>query len=193
MSAQSFIFTLEEFAKELISLVDAVERIYCYHQHLLHRTLWPIRLMSWAGGIIKSLFRHKPPGIRRKTLNIRKSLGAYNLIIRHDRQLIIPSPAYMIPQHRLAHPSFPKIRPHAPDTLQTPSRDKLSFWGKVNQTLWTIGKRLKERDTKYAIKAGMATALLASPAFIDATRHTFVAYWGDWALISVRPRYYIFC
>ena len=45
-----------------------------------------------------------------------------------------------------------------------------------------------ERDTKFAIKAGMATAILASPAFIDSTRPTFVAFFGDWALISVsRP------
>lgn len=43
-----------------------------------------------------------------------------------------------------------------------------------------------ERDIKYAIKAGMATALLASPAFFDATRPIFLRYNGDWALVSVR-------
>jgi hypothetical protein len=32
----------------------------------------------------------------------------------------------------------------------------------------------------------MATALLAAPAFFDATRPMFVELWGDWALISVR-------
>jgi len=57
--------------------------------------------------------------------------------------------------------------------------------GKFKQILWIIGKRLKERDTKYAIKAGLATTLLAFPAFLESTRPTFVAYWGDWALISV--------
>lgn len=94
--------------------------------------------------------------------------------------------AYMIPEHRRPHPSFPKIRPHAPDTMQTPSRRQLSFLGKLKQSMWAIGKRLKEGDAKYAIKAGMATAILAAPAFFDATRPTFVKYWGDWALISVR-------
>lgn len=103
--------------------------------------------------------------------------------------------AYIIPEHRRTHPSFPKIRPHAPDTMQTPSRRQLSFSGKFKQSLWAIGKRLKERDTKYAFKAGMATAMLAAPAFFDATRPTFVAYWGDWALISARflPFFSKFC
>jgi hypothetical protein len=44
---------------------------------------------------------------------------------------------------------------------------------------------MNERDTKFAIKAGMATAVLAAPAFIDSTRSTFVDFFGDWALISV--------
>lgn len=44
---------------------------------------------------------------------------------------------------------------------------------------------MKERDIKFALKAGMATAILAAPAFFDVTRPIFVDYWGDWALISV--------
>ena len=51
--------------------------------------------------------------------------------------------------------------------------------------LWVAGRRLTERDSKFAIKAGMATSLLALPAFLESTRPTFVEYWGDWALISV--------
>ncbi len=50
--------------------------------------------------------------------------------------------------------------------------------------LWATGKRMGERDIKYAVKAGMATALLASPAFFDNTRQWFLEYQGDWALIS---------
>lgn len=44
---------------------------------------------------------------------------------------------------------------------------------------------MKERDVKFATKAGMATALLAAPAFFDATRPFFLQNWGEWALISV--------
>ena len=98
--------------------------------------------------------------------------------------------AYIIPEHRASHPFFPKVRPHAPNTIQTPSRDKLSFWRKMKHTIWEIGIRLTERNAKYAIKAGMATAILSAPAFFDVTRPTFVQYNGDWALISVRDVYF---
>ncbi|KAF9531596.1 Fusaric acid resistance protein-like-domain-containing protein [Crepidotus variabilis] len=150
-----FIFTLQEFAKELISLVDAVERVYCYERSLLlHRPIW-LKVFFWTRDTFSSVFRRKAT-----------------------------EGPYMIPRNRLAQPWFPKIRPHAPDTILTPPRNQLSFIGKVGQTIWSILTRLGERDTKFAIKAGMATALLATPAFIESTRPTFVEYYGDWALIS---------
>jgi hypothetical protein len=92
----------------------------------------------------------------------------------------------MIPTERRIPTFFPKIRPHAPNTIQTPPRSKLTYIGRIKQSLWTIGARLKERDLKYAVKAGMATAMLAMPAFFDATRPIFTEYRGEWALISVR-------
>ena len=91
----------------------------------------------------------------------------------------------MIPRPRRVQPLFPKIRPHAPDTLQTPPHHQLSWFGRLKRMLWAVGRRLRERDTKFAIKTGMATSLLALPAFLEPTRPTFVEYWGDWALISV--------
>jgi hypothetical protein len=48
-----------------------------------------------------------------------------------------------------------------------------------------MSKRLGERDAKFAIKAGMAIAMLAAPAFIEPTRPIFVEYRGEWALVSV--------
>lgn len=94
--------------------------------------------------------------------------------------------AYLIPEHRITHPGFPKIKPHAPNTVQTPARDNLPFIGRVKQSLWVAGARMQEQDIKFAIKAGMATATLAAPAFFDTTRPFFIRHWGDWALISVR-------
>ena len=61
----------------------------------------------------------------------------------------------------------------------------MSFTGRMKQRLWAFGNRLTERDAKYAIKTGMATAILAAPAFFDSTRPIFIRYYGDWALISV--------
>lgn len=103
-----------------------------------------------------------------------------------------PLAAYFIPQPAHRAVSFPKVRPHAPNTIQTPARSELSFIGKVKQSIWFLGARLQEQDLKYAFKAGMATAVLAAPAFFDATRPTFVQYRGEWALISVRPPVYVY-
>lgn len=83
-------------------------------------------------------------------------------------------------------PKFPKVKPHAPNTMQTPSRASLSLAGRMKQAFWELGARLKEPDIKYAFKAGLATAMLASFAFFDATRPWFVKYRGEWALVSVR-------
>jgi hypothetical protein len=44
---------------------------------------------------------------------------------------------------------------------------------------------LRDHDVKYAVKTGLATAVLAAPAFIQKTRPTFMEYRGEWALISV--------
>jgi hypothetical protein len=37
---------------------------------------------------------------------------------------------------------------------------------------------------RYSFKVGVGTAILAIPAFIDATRPLFVRWRGEWALIS---------
>ncbi len=93
---------------------------------------------------------------------------------------------------RIAY-SFPKVRPHAPDTVQTPSRVGLSLWRRFQLSLWTFGGRLQDHDVKYAVKTGMATAMLAAPAFIEATRPTFMEYRGEWALISVSSDVVVCC
>jgi hypothetical protein len=85
--------------------------------------------------------------------------------------------------------SFPKVRPHAPDTVQTPSHAGLSAWRRFQLFLWAVGARLRDHDVKYAVKTGLATAVLAAPAFIVQTRPTFMEYRGEWALISVSARF----
>ncbi|KAJ7590150.1 Fusaric acid resistance protein-like-domain-containing protein [Mycena floridula] len=162
-----FIFTLQEFARELVSLIDAMERIYTIEQERLSWLGWlqQLFLASWQG--LKNVGKPRKsrrPGVKRRKTGLTRRLSSY-----------------MKPRSR---PSFPKVRPHAPNTIQTPAWSNLTFIGKIKQSLWTIGTRLRERDTKYAIKTGIACALLAAPAFFDSTRPIFTAYWGDWALIS---------
>ncbi|KAF9063974.1 Fusaric acid resistance protein-like-domain-containing protein [Rhodocollybia butyracea] len=161
-----FIFTLQEFAREMAMLVDAMERIYAIEQERLTWSRWTSRLYdavkkSWTTGRLDGSGPNvKKGGLRKRISRI------------------------IVPQQRSFRPVFPKVTPHAPDTIQTPSRKNLNFIGRMKQGIWSLGKRLNERDTKFAVKAGMATAILAAPAFFDYTRAFFVKYYGDWALIS---------
>ncbi|EGO00416.1 hypothetical protein SERLA73DRAFT_52646 [Serpula lacrymans var. lacrymans S7.3] len=135
-----FIFTLQEFARELASLVDAMRRIYGTEQDRMVRGTW------WQRHVVHT--------------------------------------AYINSSHRHRKVWFPKVQPHAPNTIQTPHPSNLTVIGRVERSLWELGARLKEHDLKYAFKAGMATAMLAAPAFFDSTRPVFMEYRGEWALIS---------
>lgn len=71
-SFYSFIFTLQEFAKELISLVDAIERIYCYERKLLLRDWWWMRFFTRVKRGFAVMFNIA--GNNNNSLSIRKRL-----------------------------------------------------------------------------------------------------------------------
>jgi hypothetical protein len=157
-------------------------RIYVIEQRREAR-----RWRNWFAKVrparVDSIAAQKKPSIREKrrlkhhlcmSIQLSRTKGVFNSLIAH----------VFIPQHYRHKVSFPKVQPHAPNTIQTPRRSDLSFMGRVKQRLWAFGARMKERDMKYAIKAGMATAMLAAPAFIEATRPLFMTFRGEWALIS---------
>ncbi|KAI0652901.1 Fusaric acid resistance protein-like-domain-containing protein [Cubamyces menziesii] len=162
-----YIFTLQEFARELISLVDAMGRVCSIERaNAAHNGLWgrfkdAMLLSCGSRSAMRRTTREK------RSRSIRKRLSA--LFVNQQ-------------PHRAV--SFPKVTPHAPNTIQTPARENLTFIGRVKQSLWALGARLKQQDMKYAFKTGMATAILAAPAFFEVTRPIFVEYRGEWALIS---------
>jgi hypothetical protein len=86
--------------------------------------------------------------------------------------------------HRLQPPLFPRTQRDERGTLLTPGPEGLSLIARIYQSTWKLGARLTEPDMKYAIKTGLAGAMLAAPAFIDRTRPIFLEYKGEWALIS---------
>ncbi|OAX36222.1 hypothetical protein K503DRAFT_695534 [Rhizopogon vinicolor AM-OR11-026] len=136
-----FIFTLQEFSGEIISLTDAMRRIYALEQLRADTPSWFTRY-------------------------------------------IVHGPSLLMSAVRLRRLSFPKVQPHAPNTIQTPHPANLTFIGRIKRGLWDFGTTLREPKVKYAFKVGMSTAVLAAPAFFDATRPIFTEYKGEWALIS---------
>ncbi|KZP34451.1 hypothetical protein FIBSPDRAFT_719555 [Athelia psychrophila] len=157
-----FIFTLQEFAQELVSLVDAMHRISSIAHIAAERT--SSRVLSDAYNSVRAI--------------IKRSWKSAKPISRPSIQ-----PAIVM-NRKERKPDFPKVKPHAPNTMQTPSRSDLKFMGRVKQSLWAFGARVQQRDIKHAFKAGMGMAILAAPAFFDSTRPMFMRYRGEWALIS---------
>ncbi|TBU24665.1 Fusaric acid resistance protein-like-domain-containing protein [Dichomitus squalens] len=159
-----FIFTLQEYARELISLVDAMSRICSIE-----------RASAARGGVWRRIKARFGPSLRRQG----DRTGQAKRISMKKR-----FSSYFVPQRPHKAVSFPKVTPHAPNTIQTPAREYLTLMGRVKQSIWALGARLQQQDMKYAFKVGMATAILAAPAFFQETRPLFVEYRGEWALIS---------
>ncbi|KAG8214184.1 hypothetical protein J3R82DRAFT_10973 [Butyriboletus roseoflavus] len=141
-----FIFTLQEFAGELMSLTDAMRRIYAVELARFSRQNW----------------------FRRYLINGPKSLLSYIRTLRERRRSEKAKGAglrristYFNADERHPKVSFPKIRPHAPNTLQTPDRSNLTFVERFLRSLWDLGDQLRDRNINYAFKVGMSTALLA--------------------------------
>ncbi|GJJ06194.1 hypothetical protein Clacol_000383 [Clathrus columnatus] len=155
-----------EFARELLLLVAAVGRIYASERRGYRLRLWNrVRdfLVCFKSGA------RSPPGSPLETKPTDRTLRKrFSTLVRPARKL----------------PHFPKVRPNAPNTIQTPRRETLDLLGRVKQSLWAFGARVREPDIKYAVKTGLATAILASPAFFETTRQIFVDYRGEWALLS---------
>ncbi|KAF8269290.1 Fusaric acid resistance protein-like-domain-containing protein [Lactarius quietus] len=165
-----FIFTMQEFARELISLTVALSRIYAAERPSASSQQQQMVFAFIERALLLSTAREE----------IRARGGVAIGVAAQTAERPIPK---NMEKSRIAY-SFPKVRPHAPDTVQTPSRTGLSLWRRFQLSLWTFGGRLKDHDVKYAVKTGMATAILAAPAFIETTRPTFMEYRGEWALIS---------
>ena len=202
---------MQEFARELISLTVAMSKIYAAERPDLSRR-WLPRISAALASVFCCLrSRIKPPTSesqsRRSDTSVTSKPARRGLhrrictVLIDFSRVMWPVGAGLIDsgitagiltkeKPRIAH-SFPKVRPHAPDTVQTPSHAGLSAWRRFQLSLWAFGARLQDHDVKYAVKTGLATAMLAAPAFIEATRPTFMEYRGEWALISVSAGFFV--
>ncbi|KAF8550630.1 hypothetical protein OG21DRAFT_1478462 [Imleria badia] len=164
-----FIFTLQEFAGELMSLTDAMRRIYAVELARFTRQNWFKRyFINGPKSFLSCIrsFRRRRRSEKTTRASLRRISTYFNADERHPKV------------------SFPKVRPHAPNTLQTPDRSNLTSIERFLRSLWDLGDQLRDRNINYSFKVGMSTALLAAPAFFDATRPIFTEYRGEWALMS---------
>lgn len=157
-----FVFLLEEFSTELNILVRACEVIRKQElqiQESKERVWWK-----------KILYPYKTTTPNRSR---RKEWSQSNSFWRSVYGLFASSTTVM---------NLPSTRAHQENTKQTPLA--MTTRQRFNRFVWKLGQFLKEPETKFAIKAGLGSAILASPAFIKSTRGQFTAYKGQWALVS---------
>lgn len=158
-----FLFLIEEFAKELENLIDALEIIRKDEKHIQEKRYRPFHFRFLSS--VVSFFGCHADRWRRSFKEESFGSAVFALFIRDTPSFSLASP-----------------QRHQPETTQTPvpftKRQKLSF------AVWKLGQFFKQPDTKFAIKTGLGCALLATPAFITSTRPTFTEFQAQWALIS---------
>ncbi|KAF8608644.1 hypothetical protein BDV93DRAFT_433325 [Ceratobasidium sp. AG-I] len=170
-----FIFTLKEFARDLMAFVDVMGAIYLTERKVALED----NTLGWIRRRIMCCIpqkRTRPAWM--SSSNNPQAQGGKRPGLKRRLSTAIPAD----PKNRV--PLFPKVTPHAPNTALRLPREQLSTWNRTKQWFWGLGQWLRQAEIKYSIKTGLSVAILAAPAFIESTRETFVEYRGEWALIS---------
>ncbi|KAK8854671.1 hypothetical protein IAR55_003410 [Kwoniella newhampshirensis] len=150
-----FLFTFEEFAMEMLFLVDTMQEI-----------VDTADITAWDH--IRSVF------MRQRGRQEKKSEYLYKQL-----QKLVP-----IDPSDLQPPLFPRAKRDSAGAVLVPEERMNSTWGRLKQRFWTVGTRLRQPDMRYAIKTGVGGAILAAPAYTEWGRPIFLQYRGEWALIA---------
>ncbi|WVQ95062.1 hypothetical protein IAU59_002154 [Kwoniella sp. CBS 9459] len=150
-----FLFTFEEFAREMLFLLDT-----------MHEIVTAKPMSAWDH--VKSVLMQKRSRKEKKSQYMYKQL-----------QNLVP-----IDPSALQPPPFPKKRRDSTGSVLGREQRLVTVWGRIKQGFWRLGSRLGEADMKYAIKTGLGGAILAAPAYTEAGRPIFLHYRGEWALIA---------
>ncbi|CAG8672893.1 12627_t:CDS:2, partial [Cetraspora pellucida] len=78
---------------------------------------------------------------------------------------------------------FPENTHNLFDTIHTPKPKTLPQ--KIAIKLWQSFSWFRQFEVKYAVKAAVSAAILASPAFIESTRDIYTKYRGEWVCITM--------
>lgn len=144
-----FVFNMIEFAHELITLVDAVEKLKEAKSESVGR---------WLINSIKKFWH------RRDSKDASASSSSHHNHLLH----IMP----FVPNER-----------NMLNTLHTPMPK--TKWRRFFINVWRTFSLFKLQKIRYAIKATIATILLATPAFVEYSRDWYREYRMEWALITL--------
>ncbi|CAO3651153.1 unnamed protein product [Mucor fragilis] len=145
-----YVFNMTEFARELITLVDAVEKL------------------NQAGEKCPSVWAWLRSSIKRRW---------------HQRKANQQDSDHHHQHHHLHITPFVPNERNTFNTLHTP--EPKTKWRRFFIRVWQTFSLFKSQKIRYAIKATVATVLLALPAFLESTQDFFRTYRMEWALITL--------
>ncbi|WVQ72114.1 hypothetical protein IAR50_001659 [Cryptococcus sp. DSM 104548] len=150
-----FLFTYEEFAREIIFLLDTMQELGVSHTP----SIWDH---------IKHVFGRKR--------GRKEGRGEY---IYKQLQNLVP-----IDPSKLQPPLCPGNSRDATSPSSNPTPKRTPLFERIKRAWWYFGERIAEPDLRYAIRTGLGGAMLALPAYTHWGRDYFLEYRGEWALIA---------
>jgi dsDNA-binding SOS-regulon protein len=137
-----FVFNMTEFARELITLVDSVDK-----------------------------------------LNNKRSAGLWTWLMDSIKHGWKKTKQHNSSGHRIHITPFVPNERNTFNTLHTP--EPKTKWRRFFIRVWRTFSLFKLQKIRYAIKATVATVILATPAFMESTQDWYREYRMEWALITV--------
>ncbi|CAG8581661.1 54_t:CDS:2 [Ambispora gerdemannii] len=151
-----FVFNLQEFTRELQ------------------------RLVTLVGKISKSQLRAQEIRRSLKWWELRRWFNWFFCLSNTNDQDTVADGAN---NSKKSNPKFPEHSHNLFNTIQTPKPK--TKWQAFTIRLWEWSSLFRRYEVKYAFKTALSASILATPAFIDYTRPTYIKYRGEWACISM--------
>ncbi|BGP22947.1 hypothetical protein JCM10295v2_001838 [Rhodotorula toruloides] len=160
-----FCFNLEEWAGELLALVSIFIRLRAF-DNAMRRDLHPARRIANAGSLTVSISADHQLD---STLTQKaEQLG------RHWRHANAATETPL---------RLPEIIDGALSSHQVDATE-LSLVGRFKLSLWHLAYHIGQPNLRFAIKTGAGAAILSTPAFVPSLRPLWLAWRGEWSLVS---------
>ncbi|TYJ52312.1 hypothetical protein B9479_007098 [Cryptococcus floricola] len=149
-----FLFTFEEFAREMLFLLDTMAEIVTSRQ-----------VSAWDQ-------------IKSYTLRGKRGMTEGQFLYAQLTNIVPVGPS------KLQAPLHPVSSKDATSRLTERIQPPRTKFEKFMRAWGEWEERMEQPDMRYAIKTGLGGALLALPAYLPATRALFLHYRGEWALVA---------
>ncbi|BGP30214.1 hypothetical protein JCM10296v2_001966 [Rhodotorula toruloides] len=166
-----FCFNLEEWAGELLALVSVFIRLRATDEAMRQ----DVRQAQARWGRIANVASVLASISTGRQLDSTLTQKAEQLARQFSRALQTPRR-----KHRSVFPEIidGALSSHQVDTAELPLLDR------VKLSLWHLAYHLRQPNLRFAIKTGAGAAILSTPAFVPSLRPLWLAWRGEWSLIS---------